>query len=246
MKKYIFTHITILLVLMVLMFFAIQNSFAACVYDQQLSVEDFDMGNMLTWSTSSETNNKAFEVQKSLDGVKFVKIGKVKGAGTISEKQEYRFLDVSAAQGKTYYRLKQIDLDDKFYFSDVVIVSKETANNFTIISMTPPSDEDNLFEITVNAISEDELDYKVFDMRGNLVYRQKQQLKKGINIITIDLSEISGDDTDTGFAGNNDLLGDKVGYKVSLEGVNEAEMLTIAPRNKDVKTGKEVEKKKGN
>jgi hypothetical protein len=58
-------------------------------------------------------------------------------------------------------------------------------------------------------------------------------LKKGINIISVDLSAIN---TDMGFAGNNDLLGDKVGYRLSLEGANEAEMLTIAPRNKDVKS----------
>lgn len=216
---------------------------ASCVYNKQLKAEDFDMGNMLTWSTASETNNKAFQIEKSIDGVNYSKIGKVKGNGTIKEVKDYRFLDVSATQGTNYYRLKQIDKDGAVHLSDVVSVSKETANNFTVVSMTPPSD-DNLFEITINAIGEDKLDYKIFDMNGNLVYKQKQALKKGINVITIDLSEISGDDSSTGFAGNNDLLGDKVGYKVSLEGVNEAEMLTIAPRNKDVQTSKEKDDNK--
>ncbi len=226
------------LFLFLFLFGITSTSYASCVYEKQLKVEDFDMGNMLTWATASELNNKAFQIEKSIDGVNFSKIGKVKGNGTIEEVKNYRFLDVSATQGTNYYRLKQIDKDGAIHLSDVVSISKETANNFTVVSMTPPS-EDNLFEITINAIGEDKLDYKVFDMNGNLVYKQKQALKKGINVITIDLSEISGDESSTGFAGNNDLLGDKVGYKVSLEGVNEAEMLTIAPRNKDVKSKKE-------
>jgi len=212
---------------------------ASVEYSQTLKVEDFDMGNMLSWKTSKEDNNKHFVVEKSLDGVTFSKIGKIKGNGTIAETKSYSFLDVSATQGQNFYRLKQVDTDGKSHLSDVISTNKETANNFTVISMTPPTDKDNIFEVTINAVGEDELDYTIYDMKGNLVYTQKQKLKKGINVITVDLSEISGKDEVEGFAGNNDLLGDKVGYRVSLEGENEAEMLTIAPRNKDVNSKKD-------
>ena len=215
------------------MFFSV-SSFAEVTYEKELNVEDFDMGNMLTWATSKEVNNKAFEIEKSTDGENYTKIGKVKGAVNADAATDYRFMDVSAGQGRTFYRLKQIDTDGKKTFSAVVYSEKETANNFTIVAMSPPSDEDNIFEVTINAIGEEDLDYKIFDMAGNVVYTQKQKLKKGINIISVDLSAINDDDM--GFAGNNDLLGDKVGYRLSLEGANEAEMLTIAPRNKDVKS----------
>jgi hypothetical protein len=207
---------------------------ASCVYSQKLAIEDFDMGNMLTWATSSETDNKAFEIEKSVDGVTFTKIGKVKGSGSVTEVKSYRFLDVSATQGQNFYRLKQIDLDGSFHLSDIIAVNKETANNFTVVAMTPPAENENIFEVTINALSEDELDYKIFDMEGNLIYTQKQKLKKGINVITVDLTQVRDESSSDGFAGNNELLGDKVGYRVSLEGINEAEMLTIAPRNKNV------------
>ena len=238
MKNKTFTTLLIILTLG-----CVSSVQADVTYSNNLALEDFDMGNMLVWSTSSETNNKVYEVQKSIDGITFVKIGKVKGKGTTTESSDYRFLDVSATQGQNFYRLKQVDLDGKFHLSDIVTVNKETANNFTVVAMTPPSDNDNVFEMTINAQSEDELDYKILDMDGNLIYTQKQVLKKGINVITVDLSEISGEDSD-GFAGNNELLGDKVGYRVSLEGVNEAEMLTIAPRNKNI--NKKVGDKKDN
>ena len=172
------------------------------------------MGNMLTWATSTEVNNKAFEIEKSTDGENYIKIGKVKGAVNAADATDYRFMDVSAGQGRTFYRLKQIDVDGKKSFSGVVYSEKETANNFTIVAMTPPSEDDNIFEVTINAIGEEDLDYKIFDMAGNVVYTQKQKLKKGINIISVDLSAIN---TDMGFAGNNDLLGDKVGYRLSLD-----------------------------
>lgn len=214
------------------------TSNAEVTYQKELTVEDFDMGNMLTWTTSAEVNNKAFEIESSKDGEKFTKIGKVKGALNAEDAQDYRFMDVSAGQGKTYYRLKQIDIDGEYSFSNIVFSEKESANNFTVVAMTPPSEKDNIFEVTINAISEEELDYKIFDMDGNVVYTQKQKLKIGINVISVDLSSISGDDA-MGFAGNNDLLGDKVGYRLTLEGEDEAEMLTIAPRNKDVKTNTE-------
>lgn len=218
-------------------------SSAQCVYATQLSGEEFEMGNMLTWSTASEINNKAFIVEKSVDGKDFSTIGRVKGAGTTLDGKRYRFLDVSASKGKAFYRLRQVNSDNSASYSRIINLDKEGGNNFTVISMTPPTDKDATFEVTINAISEDDMDYKIYDMQGNLVYRQKQKLKKGINIISVDINEISESST-MGFAGNNELLGDKVGYRVALEGQYEAEMLTIAPRNRDVLKEKKEKKDK--
>lgn len=218
-------------------------TYAEVRYTTELTVEDLDMGNMLTWITVTEVNNKSFDIEKSNDGITFFSIGKIRGAMNSKEEKAYNFMDVSAGQGISYYRLRAIDTEGNVSYSKVASVTKETANNFTVIAMSPPNDVDNLFEVTINALTEEELNYKVFDMQGNVVYAQKQKLKKGINIITVDLSEISGE-SEMGFAGNNELLGDKVGYRVSLEGLNEAEMLTIAPRNKDIKT--DIVRKVGN
>ena len=76
-----------------------------------------DNSALLSWSTSSEINNKGFEVQKSYDGRNFSTIGFVAGAGTSSLINKYNYTDIKVESGSNYYRLKQIDIDDKFTYS---------------------------------------------------------------------------------------------------------------------------------
>ncbi len=76
---------------------------------------------MLKWTTGSETNNMGFEIEKSLDGNQFEKIGFVKGAGNSTQKLDYTFNDEQIYQN-SYYRLKQIDFDGKFDYSTIIFV----------------------------------------------------------------------------------------------------------------------------
>lgn len=62
----------------------------------------------LTWQTSSETNNKGFEIHRSGDDKQFVKIGEIDGKGTASG---YAFADKQPLSGNNYYRLVQVDKD---------------------------------------------------------------------------------------------------------------------------------------
>lgn len=73
----------------------------------------------LNWKTGSELNNSHFEVEKSSDGFQFRKIAKVNGQGTINAVSDYQFLDKSDMNTVNYYRIKQIDLDGAFSYSDV-------------------------------------------------------------------------------------------------------------------------------
>jgi Secretion system C-terminal sorting domain len=81
---------------------------------------------LLKWRTYSETNNNYFEIERSFDTRKFVSIGQIKGHGTISNPQNYTFIDENPLKGINYYRLKQVDIDGKFSYSKIesVIVSK--------------------------------------------------------------------------------------------------------------------------
>ncbi len=80
-------------------------------------------GILLVWETATETNNSGFEVEKSEDNSTFTKVGHIKGNGTTSEKQEYKFRDTDVnGKGKCYYRLKQIDYDGTAGYSEVLEV----------------------------------------------------------------------------------------------------------------------------
>ncbi len=75
----------------------------------------------LKWATATETNNYGFEIQRSSEGSNFATVGFVEGKGTITENQNYSFVDKSISSRTQYtYRLKQIDFDGHFEYSNVV------------------------------------------------------------------------------------------------------------------------------
>lgn len=65
----------------------------------------------LKWSTTSESGNDYFAIERSIDGRKFDEIGRVAGIGNSQTEQNYQFLDTRLATGFTYYRLRQVDFD---------------------------------------------------------------------------------------------------------------------------------------
>jgi hypothetical protein len=81
----------------------------------------------LAWTTASEKNNDHFEVERSLNGADFVKIGQVQGQGSTTSPTAYALLDTGIgpkANGVTvYYRLKQVDTDGTGTYSPVRTVS---------------------------------------------------------------------------------------------------------------------------
>ncbi|MBK7228558.1 MAG: T9SS type A sorting domain-containing protein [Ignavibacteriales bacterium] len=106
----------------------------------------------INWATATELNNNGFEIQRKSQQTEWSSVGFVKGNGTTTNSQEYSFVDRPGTTGKFSYRLKQIDFNGTFAYSDVVeveIVAKEFKlyNNYpnpfnpsTIISYNLPVD----------------------------------------------------------------------------------------------------------
>ncbi|RPI68541.1 MAG: T9SS C-terminal target domain-containing protein, partial [Ignavibacteriales bacterium] len=78
---------------------------------------------ILNWSTASEINNRIFEIERRKENTDFVMIGFVEGKGTTTEKQDYSFIDRNNISGKYFYRLKQIDFDGTFEYSNEIEVN---------------------------------------------------------------------------------------------------------------------------
>lgn len=74
---------------------------------------------ILNWQTDTEINNLGFEIQKQ-NGDTWEKVGFVNGKGNSNVKNEYSFTDINKSIEKTAYRLKQIDTDGHFSFSEIV------------------------------------------------------------------------------------------------------------------------------
>ncbi|HMU70755.1 MAG TPA: T9SS type A sorting domain-containing protein, partial [Chitinophagales bacterium] len=76
----------------------------------------------LEWTTASELNNDKFIIERSSNGDDFDAIGIVSGAGTTEIVHNYQFFDQAPAGGINYYRLKQVDLDGAFTYSQMIVV----------------------------------------------------------------------------------------------------------------------------
>ena len=101
---------------------------------------------VLNWTTASEKNNSHFELQKSTDNKNYVNIDIIEGAGNSNRIINYTYSDFNTISKTVYYRLKQIDFDGKFEFSNPIAVTSRASNN-TSIYPNPASKYEG-FEIT--------------------------------------------------------------------------------------------------
>ena len=115
------------------------NPNAGTNYNQSLPVELVSFSAavrgteaVLAWQTATEVNNFGFEVEKQSSINNWSKIGFVDGNGTINASRSYSFTDKSAL-GKISYRLKQIDRDGKFEYSqEVEVIALCTPKEFAL------------------------------------------------------------------------------------------------------------------
>jgi hypothetical protein len=134
-----------------------------------------DGRNLLTWKTTSETNNKGFEIERSRDARTFEKIGFVEGAGDAQQTESYRFTDLDPFN-ITYYRLKQLDHNGVFENSKIIMVKNERE---VIIYPNPARGF-----LTVSGI-DSEKDMSVLNQVGDIVLKQKVEPLKPVHIGTL-------------------------------------------------------------
>src|SRR5690606_2749792 len=66
---------------------------------------------LVSWATLQETNTQKFEIEHSINGRDFIKVGETAAAGNSANQRNYAFTHTQPVQGFNYYRIKQIDLD---------------------------------------------------------------------------------------------------------------------------------------
>ncbi len=123
------------------------------IYFTGKKVENYSQ---LDWATAIEIDNEKFVVERSGDGVHFEAIGSVKGAGSTTVRQDYQWMDKTPLSGWNYYRLKQVDFDGDFEYTNIVAVNfdgDETAPSI-IVYPSPSKDFINVQILGSNQIVE--------------------------------------------------------------------------------------------
>jgi len=122
---------------------------------------------VLTWYTATETNNQGFEIQRKTDG-QYQKIGFVPGKGTTTETQNYIFRDEDLLSGSYTYRLKQLDFDGSFAYSDEVEVEITQPEVF-YLGQNYPNPFNPSTNIEYSIPQDGNVSLKVYDILGKEV-----------------------------------------------------------------------------
>lgn len=147
--------------------------------------------NILHWTTTTEHNNTGFEVQRCADGFNFNKIAFVKTQavnGNSNSKLNYNFPDFNFLSGANYYRLKQIDKDGKFSYSDIVVLRDVLAANAVEVYPVPAK---NTINVKVNAANSNNLKLSVTDISGKSLYNKTTLLSNGETLVQINVSRFA-------------------------------------------------------
>jgi len=140
-----------------------------------------ESGIKLTWATATEENFDKFIVERSSDGIDFVEMGEVNGAGVnTKDRRDYSFTDDAPLAYRNYYRLKNLDLDGKVDYSNIVKV--ETENEQRIyISPNPVVDESLTLRINFEPMQFDKI--QILSAVGNILLEYPvTSLESNINL----------------------------------------------------------------
>lgn len=123
---------------------------------------------LLNWQTATEINNYGFEIERSSGNKIWENIGFVNGYGNSNSPKDYSFMDNSPTGiGDIKYRLKQIDNDGKFEYSDIITL------NFSITTFELYQNYPNPFNpsttISWHSPIEGNVNIKIYDPLGNFI-----------------------------------------------------------------------------
>jgi hypothetical protein len=142
----------------------------------------------LIWSTASETQNDHFVVERSVEGQPFGELGRVQGAGNSIQPHEYAFTDEKPGLGKNYYRLKQVDFNGKFEYSQVRVA--EFRVNKHALSIYPNPHSGGSVQVLLASPEDESLELILFDMRGAELKRETHNVAAGLARISFETEQL--------------------------------------------------------
>ena len=136
--------------------------------------------NVLNWTVENETNFDRYDVEKSNNGKDFIKSGSIKALGT----KNYQFVDELSILQNQHYRLKLIDKDGKWKFSNTVSVYRDKAENITIY----PNPAVNVFYLKSDKILNGKISVEIIDINGKVL--GNQSINANNNYIAVNIDHI--------------------------------------------------------
>ena len=146
---------------------------------------------LLDWTTSYERQVNHFEIERSSNGYSFDKIGEVIATGNSNTNKNYAFTDNKSLSTLNYYRLKMIDNDGKYTYSNVIVFMGNSSSGI-ILSIIKPNPFTESLNLNIDLEQSQLLTIQMIDMAGRIVISRDVQGLKGTNDIFYDgLTDLS-------------------------------------------------------
>lgn len=165
------------------------RSYAVWVQNAVLPIEDITLSAQpegkqvrLNWKTIGEKNLSLYEIERSLDGIYFEKIGEKLPTGTMEEVNSYDFWDKNPVWGqKLYYRLKLIDVDGGTEYTSVIQIQLEGDTDIRI----HPNPVNSKLHIEVDTDVSQDLVFHLYNLQGNEVLESMSGQIAEIDVSTL-------------------------------------------------------------
>jgi len=162
-----------------------------------IKIENDDV--LLNWITASEINNQYFEIERSVNDQltekQFEPIAKIKGAGNSNCQLKYNYIDETPFAKinvtKIFYRLKQVDFDGNFQYTEIkeVDLEKNITANMQISVYPNPNTE--ILNVDIESLDQKNILLTVFDAGGREIVKSKYELKLGKQTLQINTSSLA-------------------------------------------------------
>ncbi|RYY61928.1 MAG: T9SS type A sorting domain-containing protein [Chitinophagaceae bacterium] len=155
-------------------------------FDGQLVTNRVD----LFWTSASEVRTSDFIVERSSDGVNFTEIGSRPANGNSSSTVNYAFTDrdiLGQSSLVLYYRLKMVDSDGHYDYSNTILVSLSSVNGKLTVTPNPVTD---VASVSASSVADAAANWKLVDNAGRVVLQGRVDLRKGNNFFSIPMKKL--------------------------------------------------------
>ena len=148
-----------------------------------------EIGNLISWTTTQEVDNQFFVIERSNDGIEFLKVGDVKGAGFSNNSHTYRFLDFAMGEERSFYRLLHISSDGSHTVSETFSLERKISNNVMITSMNSAI-TDRILNISLKSKVDSDVKFEIKNYQGTIVKKGNKKIESGLNVLSFNFIDL--------------------------------------------------------
>lgn len=146
---------------------------------------------VLRWTTVTESNAERFAIERSNDGRTYTEVGSVKAAGNSNTLKSYQYTDIKPVKGNNMYRIKQIDRDGKYNYSDLRTLSFDDLKKLIAIAPNPAKDRvvltvaGNTKTVQVRILNSIGQQVASYTLTGESMPMDVSKLSKGVYYVSV-------------------------------------------------------------